>query len=88
MYYAEQNAKNKMAWVPTTDAQARTYFYNLYTRETRWVPPHGAPRVELEWWEKTYAERKAPKKKRGVEADKGAIAEGDGDVPEGGGVMI
>lgn len=29
LYYAEQNAKNKMAWVPTTDAQARIYFYNL-----------------------------------------------------------
>jgi|MDTB01.1.fsa_nt_gb hypothetical protein len=48
-----------MAWVPTTDAQARVYFYNIYTRETSWVPPPGAPRIELEHWEKTYAARKA-----------------------------
>jgi len=61
LYYAEQNHKNKMAWVPTTDAQARIYFYNLYTRETSWVPPPGAPRIELEWWEKTYAQRKSKK---------------------------
>jgi|AntAceMinimDraft_5_1070358.scaffolds.fasta_scaffold493325_1 hypothetical protein len=58
LYYADQNAQNKMAWVPTTDAQARTYFYNLYTRETAWVPPLGAPRIELEHWEKTFLERK------------------------------
>jgi hypothetical protein len=61
LYHAEQNHKNKMAWVPTTDAQARIYFYNLYTRDTSWVPPPGAPRIELEWWEKTYAQRKAKK---------------------------
>jgi len=63
LFYADQNHKNKMAWVPTTDAQARVYFYNLYTRETSWVPPAGAPRVELEWWEKSFAEKKRAKQR-------------------------
>jgi hypothetical protein len=69
LYYAEQNHKNKMAWVPTTDAQARIYFYNLYTRETSWVPPPGAPRIELEWWEKTYTQRMHKKVLKGEDDD-------------------
>lgn len=56
-YYANQNAQNKLTWVPTTDDQGRTYFYNLYTKDTRWSPPAGAPRIELSWWEKSYLER-------------------------------
>ena len=63
MFYGEQNQKNKMAWVPTTNEQARIYFYNIYTRETSWAPPPGAPRIELEHWEKTYAARKTKKNK-------------------------
>ena len=47
--------------------QARIYWYNLYTRETKWSPPAGAPRVELEPWEKTYTEKKATKDKGAVE---------------------
>ena len=68
MFYGEQNQKNKMAWVPTTNEQARIYFYNIYTRETSWAPPPGAPRIELEHWEKTYAARKTKKKKASAPA--------------------
>lgn len=58
-YYAQMNAQNKLTWLPTTDDQGHTYFYNLYTKEVRWSPPFGAPRIELNWWEKGYTERLA-----------------------------
>jgi hypothetical protein len=82
LYYAEQNAKNKMAWVPTPDAQCRIYFYNLYTRETSWAPPPGAPRIELEWWEQTYKQRKTQQGPRlaGVEAEESKSGDPDGRV--------
>lgn len=89
LFYADQNHKNKMAWVPTTDAQARVYFYNLYTRETSWVPPAGAPRVELEWWEKSFADKKREKLKsrfgtfEGDEDDQGADVGSGGMAPPG-----
>lgn len=63
-YYNDMNAKNKMAWVPTTDNQTRTYYYNLYTRETRWDPLHGAPRIELAWWEQPYAVTSEQRRKK------------------------
>lgn len=39
-------------------------FARRYTRETRWTPPHGAPRVELEWWEQPYKQRRDMEKKK------------------------
>lgn len=63
-FYALQNAENKMAWVPTTDATGRAYYYNLYTRETSWDPPHGAPRIELEWWEPPFVARHATEQEK------------------------
>jgi hypothetical protein len=72
-----------------------------YTRETRWTPPPGAPRIELEWWEKTFAERKAAEAKAAARrgGDKAALADfaeaasskkqaaGDGDG-DGDGVLL
>jgi len=63
-----------------------------YTRETRWMPPPGAPRVELEWWERSYSERKAAERKSRAKAGDadfdfgpGRVADG---VEEGDGVLL